>query len=294
MTTVALALAAGYGTFLVYSALAFGWSGVAPGPAGSSSRRSRVRIGDWLVQAGLADSRPRDFVVSMAVLFVAAAGLAYLAFGGVPAALIAGTFAASFPPTTYRHRRRVRRAVAQEAWPRIIDEIRILTGSAGRSVPQALFEAGERTPEEMRGAFDAAHREWLISTDFARTLSVLKQRLADPTADAACETLLTAHELGGTDLDQRLADLAADRRTDLQYRKDARARQAGVRFARRFVLIVPLGMAAAGLTIGNGRRAYETPTGQMLVAIALALVLVCWVWAGKILQIPEPQRVFDR
>lgn len=294
MTTVVVALAAGYGVFLLYSALAFGWSGLGPGPARPLERRRRSHVADWMSQAGLAGARPRDFAGAMALLFVVAAGIAYVMFGGVPAALIAGCFAASFPPTTYRHRRRVRRAVAQEAWPRIIDEIRILTGSAGRSVPQALFEAGARAPAEMRGAFAAAHREWLISTDFARTLHVLKQRLADPTADAACETLLTAHDLGGTDLDQRLADLAADRRTDLQYRKDARARQAGVRFARRFVLIVPLGMAAAGLTIGNGRSAYETPTGQLLVAIALGLVLACWIWAGKILQIPEPQRVFDR
>lgn len=294
MTTVLLAVAAGYGVFLAYSALAFGWSGVAPGPPRPSGRRRANHVGDWMTQAGLAGARPRDFAGAMAILFLGAAGAAYLVFGGVPAAIMAGAFAASIPPTTYRHRRRVRRAVAQEAWPRIIDEIRILTGSAGRSVPQALFEAGERAPVELRDAFDAAHREWLISTDFPRTLFVLKQRLADPTADAACETLLTAHELGGTDLDQRLADLAADRRTDLQYRKDARARQSGVRFARRFVLLVPLGMAAAGLTIGNGRSAYQTPTGQLLVAIALALVLACWIWAGKILQIPEPQRVFDR
>jgi hypothetical protein len=34
-----------------------------------------------------------------------------------------------------------------------------------------------------------------------------------------------------------------------------------VRFARRFVLIVPVGMAVAGLSIGTGRTAYETPLG---------------------------------
>lgn len=294
MIALLLAFAAGYGTFLVYSAVAFGWTGVGPGPRSSAPRPDRDRVAVWLAQAGLGDARPRDFLGAMALLFCAAAFAAYLTFGGVPAALIAGIFAAGFPPASYRHRRRARRAIAQEAWPRLIDEIRILTGSAGRSIPQALFEAGRRAPAELQPAFAAAHREWLISTDFARTLAVLKQRLADPTADAACETLLIAHELGGTDLDQRLADLGADRRADLQYRKDARARQSGVRFARRFVLIVPLGMAAAGLTIGNGRRAYESPTGQVLVATALLLVLACWLWAGRILALPEPERVFDR
>ena len=146
----------------------------------------------------------------------------------------------------------------------MIEEMRLLTGSLGRSIPQALFEVGRRGPEEMRPAFAAAQREWMISTDFARTVAVLKTGLADPTADAACETLLVAHEVGGSDLDRRLAALVEDRIQDLQGRKDARAKQAGVRFARRFVLLVPLGMALAGLSIGNGRAAYERPTGQLL------------------------------
>ena len=38
----------------------------------------------------------------------------------------------------------------------------------------------------------------------------------------------------------------------------SQAKQAGVRFARRFVLIVPVGMAVAGLSIGTGREAYRT------------------------------------
>ena len=54
---------------------------------------------------------------------------------------------------------------------------------------------------------------------------------ADPTADATFETLLVAHELGGTDLGRRLTDLASDRLADVHARKDARARQAGARFA---------------------------------------------------------------
>ena len=105
--------------------------------------------------------------------------------------------------------------------------------------PRPCSRSAATGPLELRPAFAAAHREWLLSTDFARTLAVLKDQLADPTADATCETLLIAHELGGTDLDRRLDDLADDRRADTQDRKDALAKQAGVRFARRFVLIVP-------------------------------------------------------
>jgi tight adherence protein B len=121
---------------------------------------------------------------------------------------------------------------------------------------------------------------------------VLKAGLADPTADAACETLLVAHEVGGTDLDRRLDALIEDRVIDVQGRKDARSKQAGVRFARRFVLLVPVGMALVGMTVGNGRAAYGTPWGQVMVAVGIACIVACWLWAGRLLALPEEERVF--
>jgi tight adherence protein B len=245
------------------------------------------------VQAGLADIPLRNLVVVIAALGIVGALGAYAIFGGPLPALVVGTFAASFPVTSARVRTQARRAAAMDAWPRLLEELRILTASLGRSVPQALFEVGRRAPEELRPAFEAAHREWVLSTDFARTVRVLKARLADPTADTVCETLLVAHEVGGTDLDRRLEALIDDRVQDTQGRKDARAKQAGARFARRFVLIVPAGMALAGMSVGTGRAAYETTSGQLLVVLAIAMVAVCWVWAGRIMALPEEQRVFD-
>ncbi len=219
--------------------------------------------------------------------------LAYAVFGGVLPSIATALFAASFPIGAYRARRVARRAAAMDAWPRLLEELRILTSSLGRSVPQSLFEVGRRAPLELQPAFRAAEREWLLSTDFPRTIRVLKAGLADPTADAVGETLLVAHEVGGTDLDRRLEALIDDRIQDTQGRKDARAKQAGARFARRFVLIVPAGMALAGMSVGTGRAAYQTTTGQALVVAAIGLVVACWIWAGRIMVVPEEQRVFD-
>ena len=174
----------------------------------------------------------------------------------------------------------------------MIEEIRLLCGSLGRPIPQALLEVGKRGPEDMRNAFLQAEREWLISTDFARTTQVLKEQLADPTADIVCETLLLAHGIGGNEIDRRLAALAADRQTDLHCRKDARSKQAGVKFARRFVLVVPIGMAFAGLSIGNGRAAYATSAGQVGVATGLFVLAACWWWSGRLIRMPEEKRVF--
>ncbi len=291
MTGLLLALSAAYGVHLLFTRLARGWEGIGPGPKVRHDRRP-PRTRQWLAQAGLDDVQPAEFLAVMGVLSIFAGVLAYAIFGAILPALTVATFAATFPPASYRARRRARLARAQEAWPRMIEEVRLLTSSVGRSIPQALFDVGRRGPAELRPAFEAAHREWLISTDFPRTIAVLKASLSDPTADAACETLLVAHELGGSDLDRRLEALIEDRIQDTQGRKDARAKQGGVRFARRFVLIVPVGMALAGMSVGNGRAAYQTPLGQLAVVAGVGMVVLCWWWAGIIMRLPEEQRVF--
>lgn len=291
MMGLGLAAAAAAGVHLLFTSLVLGHRGLLRPRLAGPARRARRR--DWLVQAGLADVSLGQLCVVLLALMSLAATAAFAVFGGVVPAVVTALAAGSLPVASYRSRRAVQRSVAMDAWPTMLDELRILTSSLGRSIPQALFEIGHRAPAELRPAFDAAHREWLLSTDFARTIQVLKAGLADPTADAACETLLVAHEVGGTDLDRRLEALIEDRVQDTQGRKDARAKQAGARFARRFVLIVPAGMALAGMSVGSGRAAYQTPTGQALVVVSIALVIGCWVWAGRIMSLPEEQRVFD-
>lgn len=290
MTTLLLAFAIGYGVHLVYSAVAFGWDGVRPGPAIPSVERRKTS--SVATQLGLGELDVRAIAGAMAALGIAGFVFGLVLFAGVAAGVVLGVFAATLPVGVARlqHQRRVTKA--HEAWPAIIEEIRLLTSTLGRSIPQATFEAGQRAPEGLRPAFDAAHREWMISTDFVRSLQVLKDRLEHNTADIVAETLLTAHELGGGEVGRRLKSLADDRLTDQQHRRDAAAKQAGVRFARWFVLIVPLGMAFVSLSIGNGRAAYQSSIAQALVVFALLLVIGFWIWAGQIMKLPKEKRVF--
>ena len=292
MTGLALAVTAAYGVFFVYTALVLGWRGLGVSSEPLTARRRRVSLEEWLAQAGIDAVSPGEFLAATGVLVVVGAGVGYAVFGGVLPPLAAGLAAAAVPFGTARARRVQRREKAREAWPRLIEELRLQTVSLGRSIPQALFEVGLRGPEDLRPAFAAAQREWLISTDFDRTLNVLKGRLADPTADAVAETLLIAHEVGGSEVDRRLRALIDDRIQDLQGRKDARSKQAGARFARLFVLVVPLGMAGVGLTIGSGRTAYESPAGQFGVVLALAMIGGCWAWASRLMRLPDEERVF--
>lgn len=298
VSAASAAVLAGVGAYLVWSSVA-GWRSL-DGTGRSrrrprsdpSARRVRGRAAIWMAQAGLSGVSTREFVAAVVSLWAIGCVGGFLLFDAALPALLAGLLAAGFPVSGYRRRRQQRLEKAAEAWPRLLEEIRLRTGSLGRSIPQALFESSRRGPEDWRPAFLAAEREWLLTTDFARTVALLKDRLADPVADSICETLLLAHEVGGTDVESRLTDLIEDRNLDIRDRKDALSRQAGVRFARRFVLLVPLGMALAGLSIGPGRHAYASPGGQAAVAVGLLGVAGCWVWSGRLMRLPGPPRVF--
>lgn len=288
-----VAMLAAYGVYLIYTSVVFHWRGIGPSPAGERlSASPRASLQDKLTQAGLEKVTPVEFGAVAIGMFVIGAALGFALFEGLLPAVAIGGSAATLPAFSARSRRARRLDLARDAWPRLIEEIRIQAVSLGRSIPQAMFTVGHRAPEEMQHAFRTAHREWLISTDFDRTLRVLKNQLADPTADAVCETLLIAHELGGTDVERRLAALIDDRVLDLQGRKDARAQQAGARFARNFVLIVPLGMALVGQSIANGPGAYSSPGAQIGVLVALGIMIACWLWAGRLMKLPEEERVF--
>lgn len=293
LLTLVLAACAGVGTYLWFTGAVLRWRGVGRhlGAARTEVGR-RAPVADVLTQAGLDGVAVGQFVTSVLGIGVGAALLSWTLFGGwlVPAVL--GGLGAVIPLAMVRRRRVRRRAVAREAWPRLLEELRLQVASLGRSIPQALVEISRRAPDELRPAFEAAAREWRRSTDLDRSLDVLKAQLADPVADAVCETLLVAHEVGGRDVDRRLRDLVDDRTVDVQHRRDANAKQAGARFARRFVLVVPLGMAGVGLTIGDGRASYGTALAQLLVLVAVAATAACWWWAGRLLRLPEPDRVF--
>lgn len=292
MTAVLLAVLASYGTYLIVTAVWFDWRGLGPGPLVSRRRRLRLLSREHLAAAGVDVRHPSRFAAGVVVSGTAGWAVAWLVFGGVLPPLAGLLAGATTPVVGARSAAERRRAAAREHWPRLIDETRLRATSLGRALPQALFDAAASAPPEMRDAFDDARREWLLSTDFERTLAVLADRLADPTADIVCETLLVAHDVGGSEVGRVLLALAEDRKVDLEARKDAQSRQAGARFARSFTLVVPLGMALVGMSIGRGRAAYASPTGQLLVVFGLLVIAICWAWAGRIMRLPAERRVY--
>src|SRR5579872_7021775 len=159
----ASALAAG-GGWLVFTGLHSGETASTSEPRRGAASRQRA--------SGPARTRPSVGPLASACLLTAFAGgtLGYLIFGAAVPAVVIALFAATFPVAAERRRAQMRADAAVEAWPRMLEEVRLRIGSLGRSIPQALFEAGRSAPPEWQPAFEAAEREWLLTIDFPRTL----------------------------------------------------------------------------------------------------------------------------
>ena len=244
-----IACLAAYGAHLVYTSLALRWNGVMPGPGPVRRRLADLR---FRRSPGCRSGPLRSGPLPRSLRSPSSARLLPAAISG---ALCTAIVVVSARTELDRRRHRI-----ASAWPGVLDETRVLAGAAGRPIPQALFEAGRRAAPGVREAFAAAQREWQASTDFGRALGVLKAELAEPSSDVICETLLVAHQVGGSGVDRRLEALIEDRVRELDLRRDATSRQAGALFARKFVLVVPVGMALVGLSLGTGRAAYEGRT----------------------------------
>ena len=139
---------AALGVYYLYTAVVFGWRGPRLRRTAAAARHPvarRAELDDWLVQAGLDDvdrravrCRRRRVVRSSApssATRCSAASSRRWCIGGLR------RHRSRSPRTGYRRRRR--RARAQEAWPRMIEEIRDPDRrSPGDRIPQALFEVG--------------------------------------------------------------------------------------------------------------------------------------------------------
>lgn len=271
---------------------------ISRGPNTTGMTRLTHRLGGlsnqlrrFLQNSGLTGVSPMAFVSISVAVGVLTALVVHFIFSSLAPAIISGLAGTTVPTLFWLNRHKRAREAALEAWPRMIEEIRIKVSSTGASIPHALLDVGLNGPETLQPAFQAAQREWAFTTDFERTVAVLKEELNDPTADMVCETLVIASGLGGS-VDRELTELANDRRADLRDRKEATAKQSGARFARNFVIIVPAGMALAGLNVGDGRAAYQSTTGQILITVGLAIMIVCWSWATRLMQLPATKRVF--
>ncbi|WP_022881260.1 type II secretion system F family protein [Gryllotalpicola ginsengisoli] len=265
---------------------------VLPAPRRRAPRPSRAdRLRTVLLQAGLADLSPVAFWTLTALGFLLCASLAAAVIAVPGIALAAGCAGAAAPWAVVSWRLRRRRSAQRAAWPDVVDQL-VAAARTGIALPDAVAALAHAGPEATRPAFERFGREYRATGSFSRCADRLKDELGDPVGDRIIETLKMAREVGGTELVGVLRTLGAALREDAAARAELQARQSWIVNAARLGVAAPWVVLALLTTRAEGRAAYATPAGTVIVIVAAVVSVIAYRVMIALGRLPEERRWF--
>lgn len=274
----------GAGVFLVWWSF---WNE----PTSKKTRHARTgRLKTLLLRADLPNVAPAALIaVSASVALVT--GLAVTALTSAPTFGLCALLVAGYIPVWYVKRRGDRRsAVLREVWPDVVDHLRSAI-RAGMGLPEALMQLQYRGPEVLRPAFGQFAADYRASGQLHGSLTLLKNRLADPVADNIVEALRVTREVGGTDLGKLLGTLSSFLRENERTRSELEARQSWTVNAARLSVAAPWLVLALMSTQPAAIEAYNTGTGALVLLSGLAISVAAYRLMLRLGALPTERRV---
>lgn len=251
----------------------------------------RGRLRRLLEESGHARSSERTLVVIMVAIGLVAAALVWLITTLALLALMAGIAGAAAPVLYLRGRRLRLRKARRQLWPDVCDLL-VAAIRVGLSLPDAVASLADSAPPAIRPAFAVFARDLRATGRFETSLDRLKDTLADPIADRIIETLRMARQVGGTELTGVLRALSASVRADAALRGEVEARQSWIRGAAVLGAIAPWVILALLAMRPEGRDAYASPEGMLVIVIGAIVSVIAYRIMLRIGRLPEPARWF--
>lgn len=209
----------------------------------------------------------------------------------VAVSLVPAIVVATMPKAYFSRKRAQRLARVQEAWP---DGLRDILSSvrSGASLPSAIENLATFGPAPLREAFQGFD-VYSRSLGMVPALEMVKDDLADPTADRIIEVLILAYQRGGSVVPSILEDLAEATTRDLWTMEQIRTEALEQKINSRVVFVLPwIVLVAMTARSGAFRDFYSSPTGLLVVLVGGVMSLVGVAIASRLgRQAPEP-RVF--
>lgn len=227
---------------------------------------------------------------------LAVAGVTYLVLhamtGLVVVSLVPALVVATLPKAYFTRKRSQRLTRVQEAWP---DGLRDLLTSvrSGASLPNAIENLATFGPEALRETFQGFD-VYSRSLGVVPALELVKEDVADPTADRVIEVLILAYERGGPVVPEILEDLAEATTRDLWTMEQIRTEALEQKINSRVVFVLPwIVLVAMTARSGAFREFYSSPAGLLVVAIGGAMSLLGVFIASRLGAQPTEYRVFS-
>jgi tight adherence protein B len=273
------------GLLLVASPLL--WPARAPALSARPGIGARLRA--RLTQAGLGAVPLPVFAAVSMVCSIGMAALAEALFGVRPLTVVAGMAGLALPPVVVSLRAHSQRRSNRTVWPDVVDHL-VSAVRSGIALPDGVSALAHTGPPSTRSAFATFEREYRATGNFSHSLDVLKDALADPTADRILETLRMAREVGGSDLTIVLRNLAAWLRQDLAVRQEMEARQSWITNAAKLGVAAPWVVLLLLASRREAALAYNTPTGHLVILGGLVVSVVAYrlmIAVGKLRDEPR-------
>lgn len=217
--------------------------------------------------------------------------IVYVFTGLVAVSIVPAVVVATMPKAYLVRKHSLRMARVQESWP---DGLRDVLSSvrSGASLPSAIENLALFGPEPLREAFQGFD-VYSRSLGVVPALEMVKQDLADPTADRIVEVLILAYERGGGVVPEILEDLAEATTRDLWTTEQVRSEALEQKINSRVVFVLPwIVLVAMTSRSGAFRDFYSSSAGVMVVVIGGVMSLIGVAIASRLGAQPVEPRVF--
>jgi len=276
-TTTALAGLLGVGVAAGLLLIATGRRAGAPNP------RPRTRAASGRDGGG---RRVPQYLV-VVVVGVAATVLTGWIVGGVLAGIAAVTLPRVLRPDT-AHTKRLARIEAIASWTEMMRD----TLSAAAGLEQTILATAPLAPAAIGEDITDLATRLRRGQRLAPALRTLADRLADPTADLVLAALILAAERQSRSLADLLGSLARVARDQAALRMRVQAGRARIRTSVRVIVGTTTTMATALIILNRPYlAAYDTATGQVVLALIGGLFATGYVWLARIATPEEPARI---
>lgn len=230
------------------------------------------------------------FVLASTLLSVCGAGLTLL-ITKIPVISLVGAVAGGAALyVVVKQRATANRRRRRELWPDVIEHL-LSAIRAGLSLPEALITLGQRGPELFRNDFRMFTRDFRASGQLDSSLTTMKSRLSDPTADRVIEALRLTKTVGGSELGTLLETLNRFLRQDIRTRGELEARQSWTVGGARVAIAAPWLILTMLATRPEAAVAYSDARGAMLIGIGAVVSVGAYVLMLKLGALPAERRV---
>jgi tight adherence protein B len=178
------------------------------------------------------------------------------------------------------NRRQIASAITQ-AWPDAIDHLSSAI-RAGLNLSESLSAIGLRGPAPLRPVFIALGNDLASGTSLERALVHFCAECNDPIADQLTETILIAHEVGGSEIGRLLRTFSQFLRLEIQTRDEIRVRQGWVVNGARIAAAAPWILLALLSLRKESVAAYQTSGGILTIVIGGVVSVVAYLWMRRL------------